>query len=135
MRFDLAHLPTDVDTLHRIIATQAAEREAREGELAAAKAGLLSKTLEIEKLKLQLARLRRAQFGRSSEKIAREIEQLELMLEDLEAHAPPRLRTSSTRPRPPSDVEQPSSPAERKKSGPKPLADHLPRREVLHEPS
>src|SRR4030081_448257 len=88
MRFDLAHLPTDVDTLHRIIATQAAEREAREGELAAAKAGLLSKTLEIEKLKLQLARLRRAQFGRSSEKIAREIEQLELMLEDLEAQAP-----------------------------------------------
>jgi len=128
MRFDLAHLPTDVDTLHRIIATQAAEREAREGELAAAKAGLLSKTLEIEKLKLQLARLRRAQFGRSSEKIAREIEQLELMLEDLEAQAPAPAA-------PACDVEQSSSPAERKKSGRKPLAEHLPRREVLHEPS
>src|SRR5439155_6005708 len=31
--------------------------------------------LEVEKLKLQIARLRRMQFGRSSEKIARTIEQ------------------------------------------------------------
>jgi putative heme degradation protein len=67
-----------------IIVTQAAdfaaELGAREAELAAAKTGLLAKTLEIEKLKLQIARLRRAQFGRSSEKIARTIEQLELRL-------------------------------------------------------
>ena len=53
MRFDLAHLPNDIDTLHRIIATQAAdvatEREARaasEVELSAAKAGLVAKALE-----------------------------------------------------------------------------------------
>jgi transposase len=50
--------------------------------------GLLAKALEIEKLKLQIARLRRQQFGRSSEKIARTIEQLELMLEELEAQTP-----------------------------------------------
>ena len=130
MRFDLAHLPTDVATLHRIIATQAAEREAREGELAAAKAGLLAKTLEIEKLKLQLARLRRAQFGRSSEKIAREIEQLELMLEDLEAQAP--LAAAAA---PASDAQQSAPPAERKKSGRKPLPAHLPRTQIVHEPS
>jgi transposase len=114
MRFDLAHLPTDVDTLHRIIAMQAAEREAREGELAAAKAGLLAKTLEIEKLKLQLARLRRMQFGRSSEKIAREIEQLELRLEDLEAEATASTEAAAA---PASDVKPSSSSAERKKSG------------------
>jgi hypothetical protein len=37
MRFDLANLPTDTATLHQIIAAQAAEGEAREAELAAAK--------------------------------------------------------------------------------------------------
>jgi hypothetical protein len=57
-------------------------------ELAAAKAGLIAKALEVEKLKLQLARLRRTQSGHSSEKIARSIEQLELRLEELEAENP-----------------------------------------------
>lgn len=89
MRFDLANLPNNIDTLRRIIVTQAAdfaaELGARDAELAAARAGLVAKTLEIEKLKFQIARLRRAQFGRSSEKIARTIEQLEWMLEELEA--------------------------------------------------
>ena len=72
-----------------------AEREARAAqaaELAAAKAGLVSKTLEIEKLKVQIARLRRQQFGRSSEKIDRIIEQLELMLDELETEAARRAR-------------------------------------------
>ncbi len=42
------------------------------------------RTLEIEKLKFQIAKLRRMQFGRSSERITRQIEQLELQLEELE---------------------------------------------------
>src|SRR3974377_1075332 len=88
MRFALASLPTETATLHQISAAQGAVGEAREAELAAAKAGLIAKALEIEKLKLQLARLRRMQFGRSSEKIVRAIEQLELRLEELEAETP-----------------------------------------------
>jgi transposase len=133
MRFDLANLPNNIDTLRGMIVTQAAnfaaELGAREAELAAAKAGLLAKTLEIEKLKLHIARLRRAQFGRSSEKIARTLEQLELMLEDLEADTsvPAASATSLA-----ADVEQSSS---SKRSGRKPLAEHLPRQEVVHEPS
>jgi hypothetical protein len=63
MRFDLANLPNNIDTLRGMIVTQAAnfaaELGARETELATAKAGLLAKTLEIEKLKLHIARLRR----------------------------------------------------------------------------
>jgi transposase len=39
----------------------------------------------IEHLKLVIAKLRRTQFGRKSEKVARQIEQLELQLEGLEA--------------------------------------------------
>ena len=42
------------------------------------------KALEIEKLQFQIAKLRRMQFGRSSERITRQIEQLELQLEELE---------------------------------------------------
>ncbi|MGD9541202.1 transposase domain-containing protein, partial [Methylocystis sp.] len=38
----------------------------------------------IEKLKMQLAILRRARFGRSSEKLDRDIEQLELLIGDIE---------------------------------------------------
>jgi transposase len=45
---------------------------------------LYAKTLHIEKLKMQLAALRRARFGRSSEKLDREIEQLELAIGELE---------------------------------------------------
>jgi transposase len=39
---------------------------------------------EIETLKLLLSQLRRMQFGRKSEKLGRQIEQLELRLEDLQ---------------------------------------------------
>jgi len=42
---------------------------------------------EIERLKLLIARLQRMQFGRKSEKLEREIRQLELQLDDLEESA------------------------------------------------
>ena len=45
---------------------------------------ILSKAIEIEALKLQLLKLRRLQFGNRSEKREREIEQLELWVEELE---------------------------------------------------
>jgi transposase len=136
MALDRANLPTDIAELHRIILAQAAEGEAREAELAAARAGLLAKALEVEKLKLQIARLRRMQFGRSSEKIARTIEQLELRLEELEAETPTPAAAdaSDANGEQPSPVE-PSSPADRKKSERRSLPAHLPSREVLHEPS
>ena len=46
---------------------------------------LASRDAEIEHLKLLIAKLRRMQFGRSSEKIHHQIEQLELRLGELEA--------------------------------------------------
>ena len=45
---------------------------------------LLSRDTEIEHLKLLIAKLRRLQFGRSSEKLKRQIDQLELKLEELQ---------------------------------------------------
>jgi predicted RecB family endonuclease len=45
---------------------------------------LVSHRSEIEHLKLLIAKLRRMQFGRKSEKLERQIGQLELKLEELE---------------------------------------------------
>ena len=48
---------------------------------------LLSRDNEIEHLKLLIAKLRRMQFGRKSEELDRQIEQLELRLDELQATA------------------------------------------------
>jgi chromosome segregation ATPase len=57
---------------------------ALEASLARANAALAARDLLIDTLRGQIARLRRMQFGASSEKLGREIEQLELALEELE---------------------------------------------------
>lgn len=52
---------------------------------------------EVERLRLIIPRLRRVQFGRKSETIQREIEQLDLQLEDLEAgNVEEQLQTGKT---------------------------------------
>jgi transposase len=106
-------LPDDVDSLKQLVM--------------AALAALKTKTLEIEKLKVQLMRLRRMQFGRSSEKLAGEIAQLELALEELEGSA-----AESPAPL----VEEPlqAAPTERRKPARRALPEHLPREEVVHAP-
>jgi transposase len=72
--------------------------------------------LEIERLRLVLAKLRRLKFGRSSEQLDQQIEQLELTLEELEstqAGTPIEVPENS-----PSAVEKPARHA---------LPEHLPR--------
>uniref|UniRef100_E6PCP2 Transposase of ISCARN48, IS66 family n=1 Tax=mine drainage metagenome TaxID=410659 RepID=E6PCP2_9ZZZZ len=54
-------------------------------ELITKDAQLLSYSVEIETLKLQILKLRRMQFGNKSEKRAQQIEQLELWVEELES--------------------------------------------------
>ena len=83
--------------------------------------------LRIEQYKAQLAQLRRMQFGRSSEKLDTQIAQLELMLEDLEESE--AAGTASAARRAP---DQP--PRERRQPVRRPLPDHLPREEVVHDP-
>ena len=98
--------------------------------LAARDAEVYAKTLHIEKLKAQLALLRRERFGRSSEKLDRDIEQLELLLGDLEegrAESGERTEAAKTASSP--------SPAQRETSQPvrRPLPEHLPRERVEHD--
>ena len=116
-----SELPRDIDSLHALIAAQAAE-------LAAAREGLKAKVLEVEKLKVQLARLKRMQFGRSSEKLAREIEQLELALEDLETEAPPEASED------PDGAGGDAGDAKPPRKPRRKLPGHLPREDVRHEP-
>jgi transposase len=61
--------------------------EHAEAELAHAKTRLSVKDAEIERLKLEIKKAKREQYGQSSERGARLIDQLELQLEELEASA------------------------------------------------
>jgi len=92
---------------------------------------LLWRESEIEHLKLLLAKLQRMQFGRKSEKLARQIEQLELRLEDLQAKPVENAglaESQSASPALPLLISTPVKPARR------PLPDHLPRQTQRHEP-
>ena len=113
MSLDVSALPDDVETLRAIVAAQAAE--------------LAAKDSLIGTLRLQLARLRRMQFGRSSERLTGAIEQLELALEDLEAEEPGAGLGAA------GDDGTASQPAPAKgKPARHPLPDHLPREVVQH---
>jgi transposase len=83
---------------------------------------LLSHSSEIEHLKLIIAKLRRMVFGTSSEKVTREIEQLELKLEELEVRTAERAEARS------------SSDSPSKRSSRQPLPEHLPREVHVHMP-
>jgi transposase len=111
--------------LNEIARLQAVLAE-RDAELATARAELSGAKLMIEQLRAQLARLRRMQFGRSSERLETEIAQLELRLEDLEESEAVYSAASPSAP----------NPSERGRRQPvrKPLPAHLPREEIIHSP-
>ncbi len=114
MDIDLANLPSDTEALRALVRVLAGD--------------VKSKGLLIEQLKAQIAKLKRMQFGKSSEKIDQQIAQLELQLDELhedEGHA------AATSPA----VVQALVKETPEKPYRKPLPDHLPREEEVHEPS
>ena len=106
-------LPADIDALKRIIATMVEEAVAAR--------------VEIEKLRFELVRLKRAQFGRSSEKLGPVVAQLELAIETLEEDD-----AQQTAGRLPAVVVLIEQAHETRKPARRPLPDHLPREEVVH---
>ena len=92
-------LPNDLQTLKALISAQRAE---------------------IEPLKMMLAKLRRTQFGCSSEQLDAMIDQLQLSLEELEVSQV--------------EVMPITEPALRSVSRRKPLPEHLPREIHVHLP-
>ena len=101
-------LPQDIEALKALVFTQRAQ--------------LASRLAEIDRLHLIIAKLRRLQFGPRSERIDREIEQLQLQLEALQSASTP--------------VEA-AAPAAEEKPQPmrRALPEHLPRERVVHEPA
>lgn len=121
-----ADLPEDLAAAHAMIL---AEREARCRAEADAAAAKLVFDLEIERLKLEIARLRHARFGRSAERHAR-IEQLELRLAELEETV---AAAEAFEPAPrdgESALEQ--HPIIRRKPARRPLPEHLPRTRIVY---
>lgn len=108
-------LPDDIAALKAMLL-------ARDEQVQRLKAQLDTRAAEIEHLKLLIAKLQRMQFGRSSEKVERQIEQLELKLEDLEAE------TGAAQQAEPAPEPRAASKAR------KPLPPHLPRDERVYQP-
>jgi transposase len=102
-------LPTDIDSLQRLVIAQRAE--------------ILSRDVLIEKMRMELARLKRQQFGRSSEQLDQQIAQLELTLEELEAS-----EAQITTPALPAV----GAPTVRHRPVRRPLPEHLPRETIVH---
>ena len=93
-----------------------------EAALAAAHADISARDILIDTLRVQIARLKRMQFGKSSEKLDTQIAQLELALEELEGEA----IVAAARRGDPVAVDRPSPV--------RTLPAHLPREEQRIEP-
>jgi transposase len=111
---DVHDLPNDVEQLKRLVLEHRSHAQTQQ--------------LEIERLKIQLSRLRRWKFGRSSEQMELQIAQIELTLEVLQAATP--------QPAP----ETPPASAAKGQARSKPkrhpvrraLPAHLPRETIIH---
>ncbi|MBU8544339.1 MULTISPECIES: IS66 family transposase [Roseomonadaceae] len=117
------------DTPDAEIAALRALLAERDAVLAERDAELRNATFEIEKLKVQLATLRRDRYGKSSEKLAIEIGQLEMLIGDAEedqAQAAARAEAKAGTKGQPGNQRRPALR--------KPLPEHLPRETILHEP-
>src|SRR5215470_9236013 len=110
---DLNKLPAE--ELRALILTQHQELVSKDEQL-------LSREREIEHLTLLLSKLHRMQFGRKSEKLARQLEQLALRLEGLQSNrsekAPKPSEPASTTASWSATLSQPTARA---------VPDHLPR--------
>ncbi len=120
---DLDQLDTEalkalVLVLHEQVFSHQKQLTTQQEEIRSQREQLASRDAEIEHLKLLIAKLRRVQFGRSSGKRDRQIEQLKLRLEELEARRPKETAAVKA-----------SAPASTAVVRPvrRPLPDHLPR--------
>ena len=101
---------------------------AAKGELTQVQAIVSASDDMIRHLRLQIAKLRREQYGHSAERHARLIEQLELQLEDLEADLGEDCAKADAFP-----TKTTVTAFERHRPASKPFPEHLPRERVVIE--
>jgi transposase len=129
---DAAAFPDDIVALKALLAAHKEALAASDAALAQSQNTvaeltqvLSSRQLQIEALELQILVLRRRQFGRKSEKVDGQIEQLELKLEELQTDEAQSVA-----------VDAPEAPVKRRaRPARKPLPEHLPRDIQLHMPT
>ncbi len=126
---DTAAFPDDVETLRALLAQRDTLLAERDAALAERDAELRNAGFEIEKLKVQLAALRHDRYGRSSEKLAAEADQLEMLIGDLEENQAEREAAAEKE-----RQTKGRSGNQRKPATRRPLPEHLPREIVVHEP-
>jgi len=121
LRADLPDLDTlNHEALKALIVAQHEQLLSNDEQLLRKDEQLTSRDEEIERLKLLIAKLRRMQFGRKSEKLDWEIEQLELKLDELQASRAQQVAACPS-PMAASDVNRAAKRARQ------PLPAHLPR--------
>jgi hypothetical protein len=122
-------LPNDLAVAHAMIRLERAARLEAEARARQAEAEVSSTRLEIERLKLLLAKARREQYGRSSERGAKLIEQLELQLADLEeSAAEEEMAAEIAAPTP----ERATRSGSTRKPARRPLPENLPRERIVY---
>jgi transposase len=118
----------DAAALREMVLRQQEQISFRVREVERLEQQISSHGAEIERLRTIIARLQRLQFGRKSEKIQRQLYQLELQLEDLEARtAQEQQQAEQTRP----EASSVSATARKVRRA---LPEHLPREVQTHEP-
>ncbi|MBT0671816.1 IS66 family transposase [Novosphingobium profundi] len=120
-------LPDDVEALKALLSAALERADEAEARLANARARESATEAMIAHLKLQIAKLRREQYGASAERSRRLLDQLELQLEDLEADACEDDLAAEVAAARTADVAA----FARKRPSRKPLPAHLPRERVV----
>ena len=120
---------SEIARLRAALAASEARAASAEADLAQVRAVVTTFEAMIRHLKLEIAKLRREQYGQSSERRARLIDQMELQLEELEADA---TEDEIAAERVAAEVAQ--VPAfERRRPVRKPFPEHLPRERLIIE--
>jgi transposase len=120
-------LPNDAESLKRLLLAREAELAVATAEAATLRAEAADHQALIGHLKLQIEKLRRAQFGQRSERTTRLLDQLELQLEDLEASATEDELAAEQAAARTTEVAA----FARKRPSRKPFPEHLPRERVI----
>ena len=125
--FDELRSRRDVEALEAALAASQVRATASEARAVAAEAKVSDAQAQIAALTLMIEKLRRALYGRRSERAERLLGQLELELDELSASAAEDALTTQTAPGRTTQVKG----FERRRPSRKPFPEHLPRERVV----
>jgi transposase len=125
----LGHMdsPSDIETLRAALAAERGRAAQIEAELALARAQLADDAATITRQNLEIAKLKRQIYGPRSERTVRLLDQMELVLEELEADATEDEIAAERAAAKTTNV----APFTRKRPSRQPFPEHLPRERVV----